>query len=268
MKTSRLILFTLSLSIVAYLGIYAYLYSIKDEQGNRFRGQSIPADFQYSFSEHFEELNFRAKDGGVLNGILFKAATAKGVVCFWKGNGGTVKEWAEHAAPFLELHYDILITDYRQHGKSKGEISLDNFYSDAQLVYNTLKQRYTEDRIIVAGFSLGGRIAAHIAAENAPHMTLLLDAASTTGDFSDRFLSALYTPFPSVIGFMFQTEADIQKSKSPVVVIACMNNPKSLSHQLKPLLKDKDKFFEIEGATHGTILKHAKTWYIIASLLK
>lgn len=268
MKINRFILLTLSLAIVGYLAIYVYLYSIKDEQSNRFIGQSIPADYQYSFSEDFEELNFQAKDGGVLNGVLFKADMPKGVICFWKGNGGTVKEWAEYAPLFLKLRYDILITDYRQQGKSKGKISLENFYSDAQLVYDTLKKRYTEDRIILAGFSLGGRIAAHVAAVNAPHITIMLDAASTTGDFSDRFLSALYAPFPPVVGFMFQTETDVQQSRSPVVVIGCVNTPKSLSHQLKPLLKDKDMFFEIEGATHGTILKHAKTRQIISDLLK
>ncbi len=268
MKINRLILIALSLGIIAFMGTYAFLYSIKDEQGNRFKGQHLPAGFQYDFKENFEELNFNAADGGVLNGVLFKADSAKGVICFWKGNGGTVKDWAVIAPQFLKLHYDILITDYRQHGKSKGEISLENFYGDAQLVYDALKERYPENSIIIAGFSLGGRIAAHLAAGNTPGMTLLIDAASTTGDFSDRFFAALYAPFPPVIGFTFQTDADIQKSKSPVVVIGTDENMNSVSYQLRPLLRQKDKFFEIKGATHGTILKHEDTQNILAELLK
>jgi hypothetical protein len=122
-----------------------------------------------------------------------------------------VKEWAQIAPQFLKLHYDILLTDYREQGKSKGNISLENFYSDAQLVYDALKKRYPEDRIVIAGFSLGGRIAAHLAANNTPRMSLLLDAASATGDFSDRFFATLYAPFPPVTGFTFQTDTDVQK---------------------------------------------------------
>jgi alpha-beta hydrolase superfamily lysophospholipase len=132
------------------------LYSIKDEQGSCFEGHALPVDFKFSFDERFEELSFQAKDGGALSEILFKADSSKGVICFWKGNGGTVKDWAPIAPPFLSLNYDILLIDYRHHGKSKGKISLENFYSDAQLVYDTLKRRYPKNRIIIAGFSLGG----------------------------------------------------------------------------------------------------------------
>jgi len=268
MNTKPLILIAVALGIVVYFGAYTYLYSIKDEQGNRFKGQALPADFQYDFKETFEELSFPAEDGGVLNGVLFKADSSKGVICFWKGNGGTVKEWAKIAPQFLQLQYDLLITDYREHGKSKGAISLENFYKDAQLVYDTLKRRYAENCMVVAGFSLGGRIAAHVAADNSPRMTVLIDAAAATGDFSDRFLAALYAPFPPVIGFAFQTDADVQKSKSPVVVIGTDENASSVSDQVRPLLKQKDKFFLVKGATHGTVLRHQETQNILATVLK
>jgi alpha/beta superfamily hydrolase len=268
MKTKQLILIAVVVGITVYTGTYTFLYSIKNEQGNRFKGQALPANYRYDFKETFEELSFRAKDGGVLNGVLFKADSSKGVICFWKGNGGTVREWAQIAPQFLKLQYDILITDYREHGKSTGRISLENFYTDAQIVYDGLKRRYAENQIIIAGFSLGGRVAAHLAADNTPKMTVLIDAASATGDFSDRFLAALYAPFPPVIGFAFQTEADVEKSRSPVIVIGTDENLSSVSYQLKPLLKQKDRFFEVKGATHGTILKHEVTQNILATVLK
>jgi hypothetical protein len=77
------------------------LYSIKEEQGKRLKGQALAADFKFSLKEHFKELSFQAKDGGVLNGVLFKADRSKGVICFQKGNGGTLKEWAQIAPHFL-----------------------------------------------------------------------------------------------------------------------------------------------------------------------
>jgi hypothetical protein len=189
------------------------------------------------------------------------------VVCFWKGNGGTLREWARIAPLFLDVQYDVLLTDYRQHGKSRGKISLENFYDDAQLVYDSLKRRYPENRIVVAGFSLGGRIAAYLAAGNAPRLTLLLDPASATGDFSDRFLAVLYAPFPPVTGFHFETEADVVRAPAPVAVVGTGESPYSLAHRLKPALRPKDRFFAVPGATHGTLLTHDATRRIIAQLL-
>jgi alpha/beta superfamily hydrolase len=266
-KARQLILIGLSVGILTYFGLYCFLYAIRDEQGNRFKGPTLPADLPYAFKENFEELTFQARDGGLLNSVLFKADSAKGVICFWKGNGGTVKEWASLAPQFLKLRYDVLVTDYRQNGKSQGEISLENFYSDAQLVYDALKMRYPENRIVIAGFSLGGRIAAHLATNNSPLVTILMDPASTTGDFSDRFFSALYAPFPPVIGFTFQTEEDIHRNHSPIVVIGTDENANSVAYQVRPLLRKQDRFYEIKGATHGTLLRHEDTQKILAVVL-
>ncbi|GAB3175137.1 hypothetical protein GCM10027291_34650 [Telluribacter humicola] len=170
------------------------------------------------------------------------------------------------APTFLQSGYDVLITDYRQHGKSKGPLSLANFYSDAQTVYDTLKHRYREADIVICGYSLGGRVAAHLASANRPKFTLLIDPASAGGDFSDRFTDLLYYPFPSVNGFVFPTEEDVQKAPSPVVVIST-DNPNSTAHKLKAYLDSSDWFVALPGSTHETILTHTQTTQLIKKLL-
>jgi len=57
MKTKRIVLIVLSAGIITYIGTYAYLYSIQDEQGSRFKGHALPTDFKFSFKERFEELS-------------------------------------------------------------------------------------------------------------------------------------------------------------------------------------------------------------------
>lgn len=121
MKTKRILLIVLFLSTGLYIGTYLFLDSIKDEQQNIFVGQSLDDDFEYAFAEDFEEFNFISDDGGLLNALLFKAESARGVICFWKGNGGTLNDWGVIASQYLKMNYDIIITDYRQHGKSKGQ---------------------------------------------------------------------------------------------------------------------------------------------------
>ena len=110
-----------------YGALYLYFYSIQDD---RFRSIKLPADYKHTFDGNFQELNFSSKDGGLINSLLFKSDSSYGVICFWKGNGGNLTNWGHIAQQFLRHNYDVIITDYREHGKSRGEIALENFYSD------------------------------------------------------------------------------------------------------------------------------------------
>ncbi len=256
----------LSIVLLLYVGMYLFLYAGKDQQTNRYRSASLPDTFRYDFSQPLEELTIQTPQAGSLNALLFKVPNPKGVVCFWKGNGGTLANWGAMAPTFLQFGYDVLITDYRQHGKSKGAISLENFYSDAQTVYDSLRHRYPPDKIVICGYSLGGRVAAHLAATNQPKLTLLIDPASAGGDFSDRFTDLVYFPFPSVNGFTFLTNEDVQKAPRPVVVIST-DNVYSTAYKLKPYLSQKDQFIVLAGTTHETILTHPQTRQLIKRLL-
>jgi pimeloyl-ACP methyl ester carboxylesterase len=114
------------------------------------------------------------------------------------------------APMFLKCNYDIIITDYRQHGKSTGEITIDNFYSDSQTVYDFLKTKYPENKIVVVGYSLGTSIASHLAIDNNPLMTILVEPREK---FADKYLEILFFPLPQINKFPFRTDLDIQKTK-------------------------------------------------------
>lgn len=144
-RIKKYLLIPLAIGTVFYLGLYTYFYSIQDD---RFKSVTLPQDYVFNFQESFEELDFKRQDDGSLSALLFKANNSKGVVCFWKGNGGSLQQWGGIAPRFLKCNYDVMITDYRMHGKSKGDITIDNFYSDSQAIYDFLKKRYPENRII------------------------------------------------------------------------------------------------------------------------
>jgi hypothetical protein len=193
--------------VICYLGLYAYFYFL---QGDRFKSDKLSPDFKFAFDEPFEELNFKSKDGGQINSLFFKNDSSRGVICFWKGNGGNLDRWGLMAPMFLKCNYDIIITDYRQHGKSTGEITIDNFYSDSQTVYDFLKTKYPENKIVVVGYSLGTSIASHLAIDNNPLMTILVEPREK---FADKYLEILFFPLPQINKFPFRTDLDIQKTK-------------------------------------------------------
>lgn len=255
----KIILIVLGIGILFYVGLYIYFYSIQDD---RFKSTKLPKDYKFEFNENFEELNFKTKDGGEINSVLFMADSSRGVICFWKGNGGNLQNWGQMASQFLKYNYDIIITDYREHGKSKGDISFDNFHSDAQLIYNFLKGKYSEDKILIVGYSLGTNIASRLAADNDPIMTVLIDPREK---FDNKYLRMI---FPNTTRFPFRTDLDINSIDSPVIIITGTKSDLYRdANNLKKLLSGKDKFFEIEGANHRTILGDKETDNIFHSLL-
>lgn len=89
--------------LAAYVGIYLFLFSIKDQQTKQYRSTSLPSDCKFNFNEPVEELTIKAPQGGLLSALLFKAPQAKGVICFWKGGGGTLANWGRMAPNFFSM---------------------------------------------------------------------------------------------------------------------------------------------------------------------
>ena len=204
-------------------------------------------------------------DGGLINSLLFKSDTSSGVICYWKGNGGNLRNWGLVAPQFLRRGYDVIITDYREHGKSRGEISFENFFSDAQIVYEFLKTAYSENQITVVGYSFGASIAARLSSQNNPARTILIEPRAR---FEDKYLQAFFFPFPRVNRFPFRTDSDLQNIEAPVFIISgTRSDIRSDALLLKKSIKDTDHFLEIEEADHGSVLRHLDLERILDAVL-
>ena len=117
-----------------------------------FLPEKEPSDYKFSFDQNFEELYFTMADGTVLNGLLFKAGSSKGLIFYLHGNAGSLASWGSIAKTYTDQHYDLFMLDYRGYGKSGGHISNEKqFYQDVQTVYNEVEKKYDQSSIIVLG---------------------------------------------------------------------------------------------------------------------
>ena len=82
--------------------------------------EKLDKEYKFGFDQNFEELNFKTEDNVLLNGILFKADTSKGVIFYLHGNAGSLKSWGEIAKTYTDISYDLFMLDYRGYGKSEG----------------------------------------------------------------------------------------------------------------------------------------------------
>lgn len=176
--------------LIVYLAISILLYYLQDYL--LFKPEKLPLDFQFAYEkQQTKEYNLVTRDGAVINGLrFFPEGESKGVVLYLKGNSKSIKGWGKFAVDFTRHGYDVLMVDYRGFGKSTGKRSQKALKRDLQIVYDRLKEKISEDHIILYGRSLGSGFATKLASMNNPKL-LILDAPY----YSLTKVTARYAPF-------------------------------------------------------------------------
>lgn len=233
-----------------YLIICTALYFFQERL--IFFPEKLAADYTFTFSQKFEELSFKTKDNAKLSGILFKADSSKGLIFYLHGNAGSLSSWGDVAKAYTDLHYDLFMLDYRGYGKSEGSISSQHqLYDDVQLVYDSLKIKYAESKIIILGYSIGTGPAAKLASSNSPKLLILQAPYYSLTDM----LRHTYPIIPAfLLKYKFSTNEYIKDCKMPVVIFHGDKDEviyyKS-SLKLKELFKPIDTLITLTGQGHN-----------------
>ncbi len=178
--------------------------------------QKLEKDYKFSFDQKFEEINIKTKDNKLLNGILFKADSSRGLIFYLHGNAGSLISWGNRAKTYTDLNYDVFMLDYRGYGKSEGSIDgQKQFFQDIQTSYDVLKNKYTEDKIIVLGYSIGTGLAAKVALTNNPRLLILQAPYYSLTDMMQH----TYPIIPTfILKYKFETDDYIKNCKMPIVI--------------------------------------------------
>lgn len=239
----------LSFFVVIYVLVVLYVYF--NQTGMVFQNASLPKDFKFEYQHPFEELNIKSFDGDHLNGLLFKAEHSKGLVFYLHGNAGTLETWGGIAQGYTNLGYDIFILDYRGFGKSEGEIeNEEQLNKDVSIAYKTLSKRYSENKIIIAGYSIGSGLAAILAAGNKPKALILQSPY-----YSFTELSTSKVPFfPDFMKkFRLETFQYLPRIKAPIYIFHGTQDqliPYENAVRLSKLLKSNGAFFALKDQGH------------------
>jgi pimeloyl-ACP methyl ester carboxylesterase len=214
--------------------------------------EKLPDAYVFRFDQDFEEVWVPAKDGTQLHGLLFRTKEPKGLVFYLHGNAGSVASWGWVAKTYTDLHYDIFVLDYRGYGKSRGKISSEKqFYADAQAAYDALKTRYSEDRIVIAGYSIGTAAAAKLASENQPRLLILQAPYYSLGDLMHN----LYPFVPAfLLQYKFETFRFVENTKAPIALFHGDRDEiiyHGSSEKLKAHLKPTDQVIILKNQGHN-----------------
>ena len=244
------IMVTISILLGLYILVCALLFIFQEKL--IFFPEKLEKNHTFSFKQKFDEIYITTEDQKVLHGLLFKADSSKGLIFYLHGNAGSLDAWGVVADTYTPLHYDVFLLDYRGYGKSEGVVESETqLYQDVQLVYDEMLKLYTEDKIVVLGYSLGTGLAAKIASTNHPKSLILQAPYYSLTDVVKH-------TFPFVPPFLLRYKLDTYKYVSdcemPIVLFHGNEDeviPYSQSIKLKPLLKKSDKLIIFNRQGHN-----------------
>jgi pimeloyl-ACP methyl ester carboxylesterase len=113
--------------------------------------------------------------GAKLHGLHLQRPGARGLVFYLHGNGGNAASWFVNADFYRQAGFDLFMLDYRGYGRSSGAIASEaQLMEDVRAAWRQLAPQYTGRPCVVFGRSLGTGLAAQLAAEVHPALTVLV----------------------------------------------------------------------------------------------
>ncbi len=236
-----------------------------------FHPQKLSSSHHFKFDGRFEELFIPFDEEDTMNLVKFfpKAISSRGVVLYFHGNMGSVEHYAPFMAPFLKNGYEVWVEDYPGFGKSTGTITERKLYEQALQVKKMADVKFNTDSIIIYGKSLGTGIAANVASRAKAKMLILETPYYSIPSLFNCY--AFIYPNSLMSKYKLPTGEFVADVLYPITIFHGTNDnviPYRCAAQLKPVLKNTDKFITIEAASHNNLNSTNIYSNAIDSLLK
>lgn len=207
----------LTILALAYGGVAALLFLMQDKLAYYPQiGREIQATPR-EYGLDYEALTLTTADGEQLD-AWFVPARGQAVVLILHGNAGNISHRMDSIAMFHRLGYGVLIFDYRGYGRSSGKPSEQGLYQDAQTAWDHLtRQRgIAPAHIVLFGESLGGAVAAWLAARERPGALVLSSVFTSAPELGADLYPWLPTKW--LVRMRYDTRSTLAQVTCPVLI--------------------------------------------------
>jgi uncharacterized protein len=241
----------------------------KNQISQIFPAKGLNKKHVFKFPGRYEEHFIQTSDGVLLNALLFHTdQNSKGVILYLHGNTGGMEKWGKLAPYYTVLGYDFMVVDYRGYGKSEGSIKNERqLFEDLQITYDSLKNLYPQNKIVIMGYSIGTGLAAMLAGSNQPEK-LILDAPYYS------LLDAVQHLYPAAtsgdMAFYLETYSFLPKITCRIAIFHGDSDSEFYyggSLKLKSLFKPGDTLITLKGQDHSDFEKNAVYLASLRSIL-
>ena len=248
-------------AIAVYLLAGVILYFLQDKL--LFPPEVLPVNYQYKFDVPFQEMLIPVNKKVKLSAVLFKAENARGMVLYFHGNTANINRYAKYMPDFTRNGYEVLIMDYREFGKSTGELTEAALYEDALLMYRVARARFAPWQIVLYGRSIGTGVAAQLASVRDCKRLILETPYYNLADVASS--TAPIYPVGMMLDYKLPTNEFLPKVTAPITIFHGTNDntvPYESGKKLEEFFKKGDEFITIKDGQHNNLndypLFHAK----------
>jgi pimeloyl-ACP methyl ester carboxylesterase len=184
-------------------------------------------------------------------------------VLFLHGNAGNISHRLDSVQMFHRLGYSTLIFDYRGYGNSAGAPSEEGTYRDAEAAwgYLTGQQHIPACRIVLFGESLGGAVAAWLAARQKPGALVIASGFTSVPDLGQHIYP--YLPVRWLARIHYDTRVYLRAVAVPVLVAHSPDDdmiPYEHGRVLFTTAKPPKQFLELAGGHNDGFIFMREVW--------
>ncbi|WP_419186008.1 alpha/beta hydrolase [Rohdeia mirabilis] len=182
------------------------------------------------------------------------SAAPRGAVVYCHGNAGSIGERIWVAQDLAQRGLAVLLFDYRGFGSSDGRPSESALRVDARAAYDHVREvrGFAPERIVVHGRSLGGAVAARLAAENEVAGLVLESTFTRLADAAGHHYPWL--PVGLLLRHEFDTRAAVAAFDRPLLVLHGRDDgivPFDLGRRVFEGAGGPKRFVELDGGHNG-----------------
>lgn len=210
----RTMLTALLIAAALYAALLALLWF--GQERLIFLPEPLPPDHALAREAEVHE-RFVQVDGARLSVLELRLPAPKGVVFFLHGNAGNLASWFVNADFYRRANFDLVMLDYRGYGKSSGRIESEaQLHADVRAVWREVAPRYAGKRVVLYGRSLGTALAASLAAELQPDLTMLVSPYTSMAAMARQH----YPWVPgALLRYPLRTDDHLARVRSPVLLL-------------------------------------------------
>jgi fermentation-respiration switch protein FrsA (DUF1100 family) len=184
-------------------------------------------------------------------------------VLLFHGNAGNISHRLDYAAMFDRLRLSTLLVEYRGYGRSTGSPSEQGTYRDATASWRWLTQTkgVPASDIVLFGESLGGAVAAWLAARERPRALVLASTFTSIPDLAAEFYPFL--PVRWLSRFDYNTLDALSRVNAPVLVAHSRTDdiiPYSHGERLFAAAREPKSFLELRGGHNDGFVFMRPEW--------
>ena len=211
----------------------------------------------------FDDVRITTADGEKLAAWWVPAAPLRGVVLLFHGNAGSIADRIDYLPHFNAMGYAVLLVDYRGYGASTGKPSESGTYADARAAWHwlTLERGFKTADITVVGESLGGAVAAELAARMQPRALVLISTFTSVPDLGGEIYPWL--PVRLISRYRYDTLAHLRNFRGPVLIAHSRDDeivPFAHAERLYVEASGHKSMLEMRGGHNDSFLFSQPSW--------